>query len=119
VEADLQIHCGTDYRDRWGGGLTLRRIAVLLRHLPPDSATHLALRGRMHWSVEAHLLDDLRMTVEAIALAQAGEKTKRPKRHDARPKPPPPRHSPERARKLADARRRARDHRRKHGKGAT
>jgi hypothetical protein len=45
VEADLQRFYAVDYRDRWrrGSGLTLRRISVLVDHLPEDSALHLRL----------------------------------------------------------------------------
>ena len=62
VEADLQRIYGIDYRDRWRGGLTLRRLHVLIRHLPPDSATAVALGGPS-WSIGDHLLDDIRMAL--------------------------------------------------------
>ena len=65
MESDLQVHCGgIDYRDRWrfdSGGrrmLTLRRIGVFLRHLPPDSATVLATGGS-GWVVGDYLLAHL------------------------------------------------------------
>lgn len=65
VEADLQIRCnGIDYRDRWrfdadgNRKLTIRRIGVLLRNLPPDSATHIALGGS-GWTLDNYLVASL------------------------------------------------------------
>jgi hypothetical protein len=45
VEADLQRTYGVDLVDLWRGGLTLRRVRVLLEGLPPDSQTAYALSG--------------------------------------------------------------------------
>lgn len=45
MEADLQRFYRIDYRDRWRGDLTLRRIWVLIHHLPGDSASARALGG--------------------------------------------------------------------------
>lgn len=45
IEADLQRHYGTDLCDLWRGKVSLRRIAVLVRQLPPDSRTAHNLRG--------------------------------------------------------------------------
>jgi hypothetical protein len=78
VEADLQRFYGIDYRDRWRGGLTLRRLLVLIRHLPEESALTVALADGMRWSLEAHLLDDLRMWL-------TGSKKQPAKPHPARP----------------------------------
>lgn len=102
-----------DYLDRWRQDesgwrkLTLRRLYVLLRHLPPDSATGTAARGgEAHWSIEAHLIDDLRV-------AMTGSKEKPSKRHPARPRPDRRvKQTPERMRKIAAAKRRARERRR-------
>jgi hypothetical protein len=113
VEADLQRFYGIDYRDRWrfdengARRLTLRRIFVLVQHLPPESAiADLARDGKPHWSIEAQLLDDLR-----VSLTGSKDRPSRP--HPARPKPSTqPRETPERRRKLAAARRRARERRR-------
>lgn len=64
VEADLSQYHHIDYRDRWRFDeagtrrLTLRRIVVLLRHLPADSATMRAL-GRPGLRFEHYLLADL------------------------------------------------------------
>lgn len=79
MEADLQRFYGADYRDRWRGDLTLRRLLVLIRHLPPESALSAELRGgEPHWTVGDHLLDDLRM-------AQTGSKKHPAKPHPQRP----------------------------------
>lgn len=67
VEADLQRYFGVDLRDLWRGGLTLRRIGVLVAALPPESLTMSALLPTMpesgesdkpdrQWSTEAQLL---------------------------------------------------------------
>jgi hypothetical protein len=64
VESDLSRYHHIDYRDRWrrdSGGrrrLTLRMISVRIRHLPPDSATAIALGGpgwRLEHYLAAHL----------------------------------------------------------------
>lgn len=62
--------------------------------------------GQAHWSLEAHLLDDLRVALTSTEKQRA-------KIHPARPKPTGKRKpdSPERRSKLADARRRARQRR--------
>jgi len=61
VEADLQIHCGIDFRDFFRGRLSLRRIAVMLRWLPETAATaHLSREGMPPWGATEQLLDDLR-----------------------------------------------------------
>lgn len=106
MEADLQRFYGIDYRDRWRGDLTLRRIFVLVKHLPPESAVgYVARDGKPHWSLEAILLDTLRM-------ALTGTKERPAKPHPLRPTGPSRRQdSPERRRKLAAARRRARERR--------
>ncbi len=64
VEADLQIRCnGVDYRDRWrfdANGrrlLTIRRIGVLLRGLPPDSETARAEGSSGFTNTEILLMD--------------------------------------------------------------
>lgn len=99
MEADLQRFYGIDYRDRWrGGDLTLRRIAVLVRHLPPESAVALIERdGKPHWTLEAELIDTLRRALTSTKKGPAEP-------HPLRPKPQPKRMTPERKRKLAAAR---------------
>lgn len=57
----------------------MRRLWVLVTHLPPESALGaLGRDGKPHWSIEAHLLDDLRM-------AMTGTKEKPAKPHPGRP----------------------------------
>lgn len=89
MEADLQRFYGIDYRDRWRGDLTLRRLLTLIRYLPGDSAVSRST-GHNHWSTEAHLLDELRMTL-------VGTKKKPAKPHPQRPR---------RTKKAPDAKRR-------------
>lgn len=102
MEASLQAHYGIDYRDRWRRDehgrrrLTLRRIGVLVRHLPPDSAVALATGGA-GWTVTDYLISD-------VFHAHAG------KAHPARPKPSKIHIvSPEREKRLRAARRRRAD----------
>ena len=63
VEADLQRYYQIDYRDRWrfdAGGhrvLTLRRLGVLIRHLPPDCAVARAEGSSGRTDVEILLMD--------------------------------------------------------------
>lgn len=106
MEADLRRFYGVDYRDRWRGGLSLRLIHNLVSHLPLDSATATAIRGGPHWSLEAHLLDDVRMV-----LTHTKDRPAKPhplRVAPARTSAP----SPERRRRLAEARARARERRR-------
>jgi hypothetical protein len=118
VEADLQRFYGIDYRDRWrrdGDGrrrLTLRRLFVLVRHLPEsDSAVAAELRKhRPYWSLEAHLLDNVRMSL-------TGSDKKPAKPWPGRFDTGRPRSGwgdPKRVKKLTDARRRARQRRAAH-----
>lgn len=64
MEADLLRFYGVDVRDRWHPDrrrrLTLRRIHVLLRHLPHDAATVAAQRDhRPFFALEHVLLADV------------------------------------------------------------
>lgn len=113
MEADLARFYGVDYRDRWRRDedgrrrLTLRRLHVLVTHLPLESVTVALVKGTP-WTRTEHLLDDLRMTVELTI----------PKKKRTKPKPHPDRKStkhvdPARRRKLQSARARARERRRK------
>jgi hypothetical protein len=59
LEADL-IDRGLDLRDLWrpGGSVTWRRLGVIYRHLPPESATMTALRNATPATVlERHVED--------------------------------------------------------------
>jgi hypothetical protein len=64
VEVDLSRYHQIDYRDRWRFDsqgrrrLTLRMIAVRVKHLPADSATAIATGGT-GWTLTDHLLADV------------------------------------------------------------
>jgi hypothetical protein len=64
VEVDLSRYHQIDYRDRWrfdadgARKLTLRMIAVRVKHLPADSATAIATGGT-GWTLTDHLLADV------------------------------------------------------------
>ncbi|MET9712414.1 hypothetical protein ACFW3Z_22610 [Nocardiopsis alba] len=58
MEADLARYYRIDLGDLWRGGLTLRRLAVLVRHLPPDAATMSELGGD-GWTLSHYLQADL------------------------------------------------------------
>lgn len=108
MEADLARFYGIDYRDRWQrpGSLTLRRLRALLAYLPPDSAVaQLERGGSPHWSLEAHLLDDLRIVLTSTTKDPAKPHALRPRGKKAAP-------DPARARSLAAARARAAERRR-------
>lgn len=73
------MYCGVRYQDRWTGGLTIRRIRVLMNHLPPQSNCAALVRGGQPlWLVTDHLLDEIRR-------ALTGDKP-----HPQRPKPAAP-----------------------------
>ena len=59
VEADLLRFYGVDYRDRWRGGLSIRRLLVLVRGLPDDSAYKSAVAGVYPISPETLVLMDI------------------------------------------------------------
>lgn len=84
MEADLQRYYQIDYRDRWRGDLTLRRLSVLVRHLPPGSATSTALNGGdPEWTRSEVLLTDLWSAwagKEHPRIAEARKKGKRSRR---------------------------------------
>ncbi|MFF3750099.1 hypothetical protein ACFYYH_06495 [Streptomyces sp. NPDC002018] len=57
LEADLLRYYGTDLLDWHRGRLSSRRVAVLVRHLPRESALARDLHGEAaDWSVTDHLL---------------------------------------------------------------
>lgn len=112
MEADLSLFHHLDIRDlgRQVDGrfvLTYRMVLVRLRHLPPDSALRQALA------------DGPILSTTDVLLAhnwQASARSKRP--HPMLAKAMRDRkktHTPERARKLADAKRRAQRHRASRG----
>lgn len=98
MESDLQRYFHVDYRDRWrfdDSGrrrLTLRRLSVLLRHLPPAASTVLATGGS-GWTLTDYLLADLFHATAHVP-------------HPSRPKPEKS-VSPERAKSVAAFHKRA------------
>ncbi|WP_017590912.1 hypothetical protein [Nocardiopsis ganjiahuensis] len=58
MEADLARYYRIELADLWRGLLTLRRLAVLLRHLPSESATATALGGD-GWTLAHYLMADI------------------------------------------------------------
>ncbi len=61
MEADLQRFYGVALADLWRGELTLRRLSVLVEHLPADSALlRLGMPPTAHgWGVSEFLLADV------------------------------------------------------------
>jgi predicted transcriptional regulator len=60
IEADLQRHYRIDLCDFYRGELSPRRLGVLIRYLPVDSALVAALNdGKPGWALTDHLLADL------------------------------------------------------------
>ncbi|GGR88241.1 hypothetical protein GCM10010252_28840 [Streptomyces aureoverticillatus] len=67
LEADLLRYYGVDLLDWHRGELSSRRLAVLIRHLPQDSAFRIAQEGEAaRWSLTDHLLA---ATVDHLAIA--------------------------------------------------
>ncbi|RKS07578.1 hypothetical protein DFP74_3256 [Nocardiopsis sp. Huas11] len=58
MEADLARYYRIELADLWRGRLSLRRLAVLIRHLPVDSATMTALGGD-GWTLSHYLQADM------------------------------------------------------------
>lgn len=101
VEADLSRFYHLDYRDRWRFDpegrrrLTLRMIAVRVRHLPLDSATAMVLGGDGFTATD-YLLMDVFHALAGKAHPAREESAKKQRRDD-----------PSREKKLMAARRRA------------
>lgn len=77
MEADLLRFYNVDLADLWRGGLTLRRLSVLVQNLPPGSACWSRVNEVPYgWTLTDFLLAD-------IFHAFAGEP------HPSRPKPNP------------------------------
>lgn len=116
MEADLSQYHQTDYTDRWRTDehdrprLTLRKIAVLVRHLPVDSAVVRTYEGWTAWRIEHALLDDIRMTVQASIPAKKAPKIQT---HPDRPKAMKPPPTPAQVRARNAAKKRAAERRRK------
>ncbi|MFQ6200205.1 hypothetical protein, partial [Streptomyces sp. NPDC000405] len=57
LEADLLRHYGVDLLDWHRGTLSSRRLAVLVKHMPRDSAVNRDLHGEaVQWDASTHLL---------------------------------------------------------------
>lgn len=119
IEADLQRFYRVDYRDRWRSDerglprLTLRRIRVLVKHLPADAACVEVLNdGKQVWSRTDQLLDEIRRRLDRLG------GVKRPKADPSRPRRTRKAPTPQRRRRFADARARARQRRRDIERGA-
>lgn len=87
----MQHHYGVDLSGLWRGELTLRRVAVLLAHLPPDCASARAVAGTTGqqltgWSFTNLLLG--RLIDELAILRWQWESAHLDKRHRPRPQPP-------------------------------
>lgn len=109
MEADLQRHYGVDYRDRWrrdSSGrrvLTMRRLKVLIDHMPVESELRAAATDAPLMNLEHVLLAD-------IWQATARSKAPHPLLREARSKTRANRQAtPQRRRKLAAAKARRRD----------
>jgi len=77
-----------DLLDRYRGGLSSRRLAVLIRHLPRDSAVNRDLFGEAaDWSVGDHLLA---AAVDHLAAANWMFSAVNSDEDAARPDPPQP-----------------------------
>lgn len=87
--------------------LTWRERAAFLRHLPDESAVRAVVRNGPYWTVEAHVLDDVRMELMLLRGVDPKQVKPHPQRPFAAPKP-----DPEREKKRAAARARAKERRR-------
>ena len=113
MEADLQAVYGVDYRDRWRRDpsgrvrLTLRRLSVLVKHLPAESAVGRTLHPDPPWT-RTHIL------LAHVWQASAGSKKPHPMLEAAQRGSRKARRAvdPDRRRRLAAGRRRARERRR-------
>ncbi|MEV0494783.1 hypothetical protein [Streptomyces atratus] len=96
IEADLLRHYGVDLLDWHRGRLSSRRLALLVQHMPRDSALARELHGEAaEWTVVEHLLahvvDQLREAKCMFALVNRDEDTDAPEPCPvpARPRSPP------------------------------
>ncbi|MDY2669768.1 hypothetical protein [Schaalia hyovaginalis] len=87
IEADLLRVYGVDLLDLFRGRLTLRRLAVLVKGLPPGSQTGLLEGGPAALSNEASLIRDVGWRIECTILGAMGAKQSQ---MPPRPEPPEP-----------------------------
>ena len=94
VEADLLRYYGVDLLDLYRGGLSLRRLSVLLRALPRESATVQALDPSLSWGVAEHLaastVDALHSILWTYLAAYRGKGQSAPPRPERVPRPGDP-----------------------------
>lgn len=74
VEADLLRYYQVDLADLGGRRLSWRRLGVLLRYLPDDSATARAQHGTQGWTVDTYLLAMIADHLAAANWQRAGKK---------------------------------------------
>lgn len=98
MEADIRWRYHVSSRD-----LSWRDRAALIRHLPADSAIAAIGRDGPHWTLEAHLLDDVRILLLALLGAEKKDLQPHPQRPKAAKKPV----DPVAVKKRAEARERA------------
>lgn len=83
LEADIQRVYGIDLGGLWRGELSVRRLVVLVRYLPPDAAVWSEQSGvDFGWSLTDYLLADL-FHVLAREPHPARPSPKRDKKRDA------------------------------------
>lgn len=89
IEADLLRWFGVDLRHLGSPELSLRRLLVLLGHLPRESSTVRAIAGeRARWGDSEHLLADLIDAVQSLAWQHAWvHSRKKPQRPKPHPRP--------------------------------
>jgi hypothetical protein len=80
IEADLQRYYGVALSDVFTGRMSWRRLKVLLRQLPPDSATGRAQLGpAVDWSTSDYLLAAVVDAERAALWQRSGGRGRRPK----------------------------------------
>ncbi|MFD5308182.1 hypothetical protein [Streptomyces ardesiacus] len=73
MEADLAFR-QVDLLDLWRGKITPRKLDVMIRGLPPDSATRIAMNGKEPlWSRTDYILADLIDSNNAVAWLVANQ----------------------------------------------
>ena len=86
IEADLAYR-GIDLLDLWRGTLSPRRVCVLIKGLPPDSATQRELRGSA-WTQTDYILADVYDAIQqGTVVAMAAASGKKPQEATPYPRP--------------------------------
>lgn len=79
LEFDLHRFAGLDLADLYRGIITPRKVAVILEHLPPDSAVRRRVGGDGSLTVQEHALRQLFHLGELQLYQGGGGKGKKPK----------------------------------------